>query len=177
MNLKFKLFLIYFLGKKNLFFFAYNTSIEELIKIFYCEMNIPENIREYKFYFLFNGQKLNIHNKNTLCEYGFCDGSLIIVLPSSSFSSNVRKGKTFEVLVKIDCKNFDIKKNVGTLEKISEFYEYISYKIIYEVFAGDINIKIITINGKEIKKNDERTFSSLGIRENCICKIETEKKK
>lgn len=161
------------------FFVAFNTSIEELIKMLYIKMNIPkEIIRENFFRFYYDGHILEINDKKTLYEYGFTDGSNIIVNDAYILYSNIHKGKTLEVLIKIDCKNFDIKLCADILEKINEFYKSISLKIKYEVFAGDINIKKITINGKEIKKNDERTlFSSLEIRENCICKIETEKKK
>ena len=157
---------------------AFNTSIEELLKMFCAKMNIPEEkIRENIFKFLYNGNNLKISDKKTLYEYGFTNGSNITVNETYNEKySNIYKGKTLEVLIKIDCKNLDIKWIVGTLEKINEFYKSISHKIIYEVFAGDINIKKISINGKEIKENDERTFSSFGIIENCICKIETEKK-
>ena len=36
----------------------------------------------------------------------------------------------------------------------------------------NLSLKKIIINGKEFQKYDERTFSSLGIRENFICNVE-----
>ena len=129
-----------------------NTSIKELIKIFYCEMNIPENIRENYFCFVSNGKKLNIHDKNTLNESHFkYYVNLINVVELSQIVSLIPKGKILEVLFKIDCINYDIKEYFGTLDKISELCEFISRKI-NAVVTEVRNIIKITINGEEIKK-------------------------
>ena len=62
----------------------------------------------------------------------------------------------------------NIKTFTGTLNTIGGFY----YQIINRFSCSSKPINKITINGKEIQKDDKRNFSLIGIRENFSCYIE-----
>ena len=74
-----KIFLIFSIndGKNKNIKCTKDISIEEIIKIFFSENNIPQNkINDFKF--LFNGKILNIHDKSTLEQNGIIDCSNIL---------------------------------------------------------------------------------------------------
>ena len=147
------------------FHFTLNTSIEEMLKIFFNELCIPENQRKEN-YFLFSGKRLDFYDKSTLFQKGIENGGLIYVCRNNNINhQNLKKGIYLEVLIKDKNK---IIGNVftGTLHPIKEFYKFI------DVNYFKCRLKKIIINGKEFQKDDERTFSSLGIRENFICNVE-----
>ena len=93
----------------------------------------------------------------------FQDGNVIKVIRAKQFSCN---GKYLKVLVKDKNNNLILEAFAGTLETISLFYNYLINGCPY------LNITKIKINQKEIQKNDERTFSSIGIRDDFIVNIE-----
>ena len=145
-----------------------DISIEEIIKIFFSENNVPQNkINDFKF--LFNWKILNIHDKSTLEQKRIIDGSNILTIKCNEFSFK-GKGKSLEVFFK-NKTGLNIKTFTGTLNTIRSFY----YHIINNFSCSSKPINKITINGKEIQKDDERTFSLIGLRENFSCYIEYEK--
>ena len=75
------------------------TSIEELAKIIFSELYIPENERKY-FSLRFNGENLIFDDKSTLVEKGIYNGMNIYVIKSGAPELRVRPGKTLEVLIK-----------------------------------------------------------------------------
>ena len=150
-------------GFKKLLHLTINTSIEEMIKIICFVLNIPEKINKRNYFFLFNGNKLKIDDKITLEDKMFQDGNVIKVIRAKQFSCN---GKYLKVLVKDKNNNLILEAFAGTLETISLFYNYLINNYPY------LNITKIKINQKEIQKNDERTFSSIGIRDDFIVNIE-----
>lgn len=160
---------ISFDGKNNFISVTPNTSIEELIKIFFNQMKIPQNFWK-NYSFRYNDEEFDIHDKSSISVRGIKELSSIKTL---EIGLNIRnpEGKIMEVIVKGKKDKEDYKilanSNIGTLEKISSFYEKMS------ILLGDRKsiIKMI-INGREVQKDDESTFSSNGIRENFTCFIE-----
>ena len=142
---------------KRIFHFTNNTSIEEMIKIIFNELFIPENQRK-EYYFLFNGYKLNFYDKSTL-EQKLKDGFGIEFYKSNDLCTNLRNGKNLEVLIRD--RNKIIGKGIaGTLQTIKDFYLDIDEN---NFKCNNILLKNIKINGKELQKDDERTLSSIGI--------------
>ena len=150
------------------FHLSSNTSIEEMIKIFFNGLCIPEN-KKGCYYFLFNGNKLDIYDKSTLKEKNLENGMIIESNKIKNF--NLRKGKNLEVLIK-DENGVIAQRPAGTLQMVKELY----FDIVENIFkCNNLSLKKIKINGKEIHKDDESTLSSIGIRENFICNIELNK--
>ena len=140
-----------------------------MIKIIFNELFIPENQRK-EYYFLFNVYKLNFYDKSTL-EQKLKDGFGIEFYKSNDLCTNLRNGKNLEVLIRD--RNKIIGKGIaGTLQTIKDFYLDIDEN---NFKCNNILLKNIKINGKELQKDDERTFSSIGIRENFICDVELNK--
>ena len=154
--------------KRRTFQFAINASIEEIIKIFFNELRIPE-IKKCEYYFLFNGYKLNINDKSTLVQKNIKDGMIIEI--HKAINWGFRFGKNLEALIKEGNKVIG-KMPAGTLQTIKNLYLDIDNNFFN---CNNLSLKKIKINGKEIQKDDERTLSSIGIRDNFICYIELNK--
>ena len=143
------------------------TSIKEMIKILLCEINIPENKARY-FSFLFNGQKLNIFDESSLIQKNIYIGHSILVIDNRNIGFIIQ-GKILNVLLKK--KNNNIEIDIGTLNTINDFENELG------LIPNNGKIIIIKINGKEIQNNDKnKTFSSLGIRENFTCNLNEQEK-
>jgi len=157
-------------GRQNLFLVTPNTSIEELGKIFFNQMKIPQNFWK-NYSFRYNGEIIDIYDKSSISVKGIGELNNIINVNEICLYLGNPEGKIMEVIVmgKRDKEDYKIitNSNAGTLEKISNFYEKMS------IFLGDGKsiIKMI-INGRVFQKNDKSTFSSNGIRENFTCFIE-----
>jgi hypothetical protein len=79
-------------------------------------------------------------------------------------------GKIFNVSIQ---NNRDLRLNfkVGTLEQIKSFRRRINQEI-ENLRYSIINNPILNPGEIELSEDDERTFSSIGIRDNCICRVE-----
>jgi hypothetical protein len=158
-------------SKPKTMIFAKDTTIKEMVKIFFNEIKIPEINRKY---FILNcnginGDRLDFDDKCILEKSSLNRGdySDIYVLEL--------KNKYLEINGKILKANIYSKNElilkflVGTLGRIKDFYSDLEYSL-----PGweHIILKKVEINGKELKKDDNRTFSSFGIRENFNCYIE-----
>ena len=156
-------------GARKLINITLNTSVEEMIKIFFFEINVPDNKREY-FCLLYNSNRLNFHDKSTLKEKGIVGNCTITVIKNDTLYYKFGDGKTLQVIIKD--KNKEIYKTVvGTLQTIEDFYNKLSNEFPRFDFLK------IEINGKEFLKNDRRTFSSVGIRDDFTCYVEIIEKK
>ena len=153
-------------GKKKGLALTQKTSIEEMSKILFNEINVPENNRN-DFILLFNGSEVNISEKSSLEKNNIINGMSFSVIRRNMLDFKFCEGKIMEVLI-IYKNNIKDKTYVGTLVKVKDFYDRIT------IFFPNIKISKITINGKEIEKNDERTLSSIGIRDNFSCYIESQ---
>ena len=154
--------------KGKTFCFTLNTSIEEMIKIICNELCIPENQRE-EYFFLMNGKKLSFYDKSTLFQNRIKNFTRIYTIRTKNITLfNYLNGRCLGVTIK-DKNKIICNKFTGTLNTIKQFYEFI---YVNEFKNRNISLKKIIINGKEFQKDDERTFSSLGIRKNFICNVE-----
>ena len=158
-NVKFK----YTNGNIKNLIFTLNTSIKEMCKIFFYEMKIPENKRKL-FLLTWNGIQIYFYDESSLAKKGITNESIICVQKYRSFYIKLDVGKTITAFV-IHNNEEIMKENVGTLTQIKKLYNFI-------MTNRSIKILKIKINGKEIDKNDERTLSSIGIRDNFYCYVE-----
>ena len=144
-----------------------NTTIEEMIKILFNKTNIPQSKGEEFYTILYNGCTVSLQDKSTLNDKNIHDGALFHVIQKMSIC-RIGNGKTLEVYIK-ENNNLICKTMAGTLQTIKDFN--------YNLFIDFPKIKrIVNINGKEYDKNDERTFSSIGIRDNFTCNVELNNK-
>ena len=145
-----------------------NTSIKEMIKIFLCEMNIPENKSEHH-YFIINGEEINKFDDSSLIKKNITNHCSITVIENKNI--DYIQGKILNVLLKNKNNNNNIKIDIGTLNTINDF----EYKL--RLISNNGKIIIIKINGEEIQNNcKNKTFSSLGIRENFKCNFNEQEK-
>ena len=79
-------------------------------------------------------------------------------------------GKIFNVTIQ---NNIDLilNFNVGTLEQISNFRRRLNQRI-ENLRYRIINNPILNPGEIELNEDDDRTFSSIGIRDDCTCRVE-----
>jgi hypothetical protein len=141
-----------------------NTSIKEMCKIYFNEMKIPENKKKL-FKLTISEIEINIYDESSLAQKGIVNGQYIYVEEYCSLYYKIGVGKTITAFIIYNNKEI-FKVNVGTLSQIKNLY---NYYIMTNISKKILKIKI---NGKEIDKNDERTLSSIGIRDNFYCYVE-----
>lgn len=154
------------LGTKKILKIFPHSRIKTMIKLFLYEMKIPEENKN-DFSFLFNGFKLDTNDNLTLYEKGMNSNSIILVTKNDELTiNNNLKGKILKV--NVEYKNEIISRySIGTLNKIKDLFTMMEIDLGYK----NIFIKEIKINKKKYERNDERTFSSIGIMENFTCQI------
>lgn len=145
-----------------------NTSIEEMIKILFNSTNIPQSNVENLYTILYNSHKISLHDKSTLNDKNILDGANFHVILKESAFYKIMTGKTIEVYIK-ENNELIYKTIAGTLQTIKSFNYHIT--IHFPLIK-----RIVNINGKIYDKNDERTFSSIGIRDNFTCNVELNNK-
>ena len=90
----------------------------------------------------------------------------------NDYSTFKNPGKHLHVSVKDEINNLEFNFHAGTLQKIEYFYSYLYLYI--KAFENKQNKEIlISIGNIELKKDDERIFNSLGIRNDFSCIIKT----
>ena len=166
--------------QSDLFFFRRNIPLEQnmtfenMMKAFciYNYINLPY-IGDITL--LYNCKKLEY--KKTLFASQIEDGSILSIydwyLPkpddfSNRYSIFKNPGKHLHVYVEDKINNSKFKFHAGSLQKIKDFYAYLNIKYKENL--------IITVGEKELKKDDENTFTSLGIRNDFECIINEMKK-
>ena len=143
-----------------------HTKIKEMIKIFLYEMKIPEDNKN-DFNFLYNGIFLKTNERLTLYEKGITSISPVIVIKKRNLiNSSKIEGKQLNVNVEYK-KETVLNISIGTLNKIKDLFTLMEI----DLSSRNIFIKKIKINKKKYERNDERTFSSVGIVENFTYKI------
>lgn len=155
-------------GLKKILSITRNTSIEEMIKILFNSTNIPQSKGENLYTILYNSCKISLQDKSTLNDNNILDGAVFLVILKETLSHKIMKGKTIEVYIK-ENNELIYKTIAGTLQTIKSFNHYIP------IHFPEIK-RIVNINGKIYDKNDERTFSSIGIRDNFTCNVELNNK-
>ena len=154
-------------GIKKRMTFTLETTVKEMIKMFFFEMRIPEKEKK-NFRLIYDASHLDFNDNSTLLEKEFHNLISITVYECNQFVPNIiYKGK------KIKAKIYNKEKIIsniiiGTLDTIEQLYLSLEYYIPSEYSK----IKKLEIGGKELKKDDKRTFSSIGINNDFICNIE-----
>jgi hypothetical protein len=149
-------------GKTISMTFSKKTKIRDMFKMFFQDNKVLEKGKPY-YKFTFNSDTLNINNSSPIESLFNCDGKTINV--DIKKNENTIKGKELEV--KIKNKGEIIQKtSIGTLNQIKSLY----FKIEQNYSNGQQIKKIIT-ERIEIKKDDEKTFSSRNIRNNFTCTV------
>ena len=151
--------------------FTLETTVKEMIKMFFSENRIPEKEKN-KFHFIFNTFTLDINDNSTLESKGINHPATITVNIINEMINMNCKGKKMEVVI-YHKKKFIMKLKVGTLNKIKELCNYLE-DILTEF--RDMKIQKLEIEGQELERDDERTFLSIGIRKNFICNLDLIKK-
>ena len=149
--------------------FPKETTTEEIIKSFLSIMKIPIKLYLKQYYIRYNGITLRLEDKNVFNEE--IPNVTIIFFECMRF--NIRKGKKLLVTIKKENEILTDEFFVGTLELLKCFYEELKSKLNRNHYKL-IDNPIIIPGDIELKKDDERTFSSIGIRENFICKVKVE---
>ena len=154
--------------------FPNNITIKKMFEIFFKSIKIKENkIKE--FVFIYSGEYINIydnellknkfHNSNEKIEFYLKKN--IIIYPCGP-------GKVLSITIEND-KNLILNIEEGTLEQIKNF----CYKLkgrLNDYGYQLLDNPIIIPEEIELKDNDIRTFSSIGIRHNFTCKVKILKK-
>ena len=151
--------------------FEENMTVEEMIKIFclynYINLSFIGHINLY-----YRTTKLE-YNK-VLLEYNITELSELKInsweleYKPDYYSIFKNPGKHLHVSVKDEINNSEFKFHAGTLLKIKYFY----YDLYLKAFENKQNTEfLISIGNTELKKEDERTFNCLGIRNDFTCII------
>ena len=148
--------------------FPINISIRQMFIIIF-EQFFEENERNF-FYFVYNGSIINTedntllsnfvsfhNNQNIEIRYYF---NLLEDFPGKIFNVNIQNNRGLILNLK-----------VGTLEQIKSFRRRINQEI-ENLRYSIINNPILNPGEIELNEDDERTFSSIGIRDDCICRVE-----
>ena len=158
-------------GQKYLRELPKSITIEEMIKAFLSEMKIPFKYkRNYKFNY--NAQDLNENSfDNCLVKDIIKNNSTICVIEKNNVISGITPGPGKLIRVKIIINDKIIMRtNIGTLEQLKNFYKKLK-DYYYSIYNKSIENAKIYPEEIELRQDDERTFSSIGIREEFICKI------
>jgi hypothetical protein len=142
--------------------FSKKTKIRDMFKMFYQENGIIGKGKQF-YKFLLNSNTLNVDDNSPLGNLFNSDGKTIIVDYINEL--NVIKGKKLEVEVRNKRKKLS-KTTIGTLNKIKDLY----FKL-EQNYTNRRTIQRISIKGKEVRRDDERTFFSINVRENFKCII------
>jgi hypothetical protein len=152
-------------GRKVVLYLIPNTTIKEMKNLFFNKMNIPECERT-NFDFLYDGKKLDANDDIFINKIKDPSKSPSITVLNfyNSHSLYGYKGKNIIALININGRLI-AERIFGTLELIKNVYKSIENTYILDILK-------FKINGKEIQKDDERTLSCMGIREEFTCDIE-----
>ena len=142
-----------------------------MMKAFYAAMEIPFKYFEGKF--ISNGMDLT-DKKNEILKDLFKGQASINYYPPIELTGgdpfyNLKTGKILNFNIKSNDSN--LKFTVGSLVQIKDFYKGLKDCIILYNLGIKIDKVIINPGNIEIKKDDERTFSSIGIRKDFECKL------
>ena len=140
-----------------------NITIKEMINKYFWKMKISEKYKN-NFIFTYKESTLDLNDISTLFEKDILNNNKISVTEKINDYPNIIKGKKLKVSI-INQKELNYTTYIGTLNQIKDLFS--NLKNIY----SDYDINSITIEGKELKGDEEKTFSSIGIRENFICSI------
>jgi hypothetical protein len=149
--------------------FPKDATIEEIIKSFLSEMRIPFKLYLKEFYIKYSYRVLHLEEKNALYE-----NIQIVMLIFLEIEKRKCQGKLLAVTIKNENNILTNEFAAGTLQQIKCFYKKIK-STLYSNHYKLMDNPVIIPGEIELKQDDERTFSSIGIRENFICKVKVQK--
>ena len=149
--------------------FPINISIRQMFIIIF-EQFFEENERNF-FYFVYNGSIINTEDNTLLSNFVSFPNNQNIEIRYYFKLLEDFPGKIFNVDIQNNNRNSILNLKVGTLEQIKSFRRRINQEI-ENLRYSIINNPIIIPGEIELNEDDERTFSSIGIRDDCICKVE-----
>ena len=152
-----------------------NMTIEEMMKVF-CIYNYIKWPHIGNHTIIFRSRQLKYNSTLIECNIGEKSELKIYFMPmhgNASYSVIRYLGKHLHVSIKDEIDNLEFNFHAGTLQKIKDFYKDLD---LYFITIGKSKIKessIIYIENIELKKDEEKTFNSLGIRNDFTCIIKT----
>ena len=155
----------YYSGKKKVMRFTKETTIKEMMKMFFYESQIPEKYKK-SLSFTHSSNTIDINDISTLEM--ITKGTDFLINVDEIQNNKIIKGKQLKANIKYK-KRKDFSYQTGTLEKIEDFSDGLKHNTV--LCNEEPNIKGFLINGINIPKDSKKTFSSFGIRENFTCKI------
>ena len=150
-------------------------TIEEMMKVF-CIYNYIKWPHIGNHTIIFRSRQLKYNSTLIECNIGEKSELKIYFMPmygNASYSVIRYLGKHLHVSIKDEIDNLEFNFHAGTLQKIKDFYKDLD---LYFITIGKSKIKessIIYIENIELKKDEEKTFNSLGIRNDFTCIIKT----
>ena len=152
--------------------FPIDITIIDMIKVFLTEMGIPfKNLKEFSF--IYNGEILNKSKKNELLKDCLQDLSRIEFVQHNMVTNDPFNDLKIGKILNFNINNCNYNFTIGTLAQIKEFYNGLKIFLSnYDMRNKKIDKVILNPGNIEIRVDDERTFSSIGIRENFECKID-----
>ena len=160
-----------------------DINFEEMIKSF-CYKNFvdfPLKDLSNSIFLFCNGKKLEYNDKNKnkiLSEIKIDNESIICFktfINSNDYSKYINPGKHLHVSIKDENFNFKFNFHAGTLQKIKNFYRYLNYHLKVSEYTTIKENLIIQPGNIELKNDDERTFSSIEVRNDFTCIMKTMK--
>jgi len=142
--------------------FPNNISIRQMFIVIFEEMNFEGNS-----YFIYNDSRINKEDDTLLMN--FFSGYYSTIYFNDSMHEDL-PGKIFIVTIQNN-NDLILSFTAGTLEQISNFRRRLNQKIEYLNYRITNN-PILNPGEIEINESDERTFSSIGIRDDCTCRVE-----
>jgi len=142
--------------------FPNNISIRQMFTVIFEEMNFEGNSD-----FIYNHSRINKEDDTLLMN--FFSGYYSTIYFNDSMHEDL-PGKIFIVTIQNN-NDLILSFTAGTLEQISNFRRRLNQKIEYLNYRITNN-PILNPGEIEINESDERTFSSIGIRDDCTCRVE-----
>ena len=160
--------------------FPEEITINEMINAFLMELKIPTYFKN-NFKFIFNSKYLYYEDNKTLKDSDLANNCIIQFIKSQQIMGGVflfgKAGKIININIEIKKGNLCLEKietQIGTLDIIKDIYDSIQYSIIY-LFGEEKNPKAkrkkIILASIEINRDDERTLSLIGVREDFKCEV------
>ena len=154
--------------------FPNNITIKKMFEIFFKSIKIKENkIKE--FVFIYSGEYINIYDNELLKnKFHNSNANIEFYLKNNVAIYPCGPGKVLSITIEND-KNLILNIEEGTLEQIKNFFKKLKGRLNgygYQLLDNPI----IFPEEIELKDNDIRTFSSIGIRNNFTCKVKILKK-
>ena len=160
-------------GNKIVRYFPSDLTVLDMMKAFLSIMKIPFKYLYSDGSFLYKGEYL-IKKKNEFLKNLFPNGVTITYCVSNQVNGgdpfvDLKIGKILNLNLNSD--NNNRRFTIGTLAQIKEFYKGLEMFNEYNQIVKRIDKVILYPGNIEIDKNDERTFSTIGIRNDFECKV------